>query len=260
VSRINLRGTQRCGKVVPDGAWNEEGGLMAERRSAAAPNGIPALGGIPRRTAHEQVLEQLRGAILGGALAPGTPLVLSELSAQLGVSRTPIREAIRDLTAEGLVDFDSYRSSVVHAPTLAEAQEVYELRLLLEPVAVRRAVERVSDAQLARTRTIHETMLKTRDLGVWVQLNSEFHATLLEPADSPRLLGIVAALRNAAAIQVSLSLRAEGSQLDEANREHGLILDAYAQRDAARAADLTSGHLRSTLEVIERYERGEALA
>lgn len=233
---------------------------MADRKTATPPNGIPGLGGIPRRTAHEQVLEQLRGAILGGALAPGTPLVLSELSAQLGVSRTPIREAIRDLTAEGLVDFDSYRSSVVHTPTLAEAQEVYELRLLLEPVAVRRAVERVSDPQLKRARTIHERMLRTRDLGAWVQLNSEFHATLLGPRDSPRLLAIIAALRNAAAIQVSLSLRAEGSQLDEANREHGLILDAYGQRDAERAVELTCGHLRSTLEVIERYERSEGTA
>jgi DNA-binding GntR family transcriptional regulator len=230
---------------------------MAERKTATPPNGIPTLGGIPRRTAHEQVLEQLRGAILGGALAPGTPLVLSELSAQLGVSRTPIREAIRDLTAEGLVDFDSYRSSVVHAPTLVEAQEVYELRLLLEPVAVRRAVPRSSDRQLARARTVHETMLRTGELGAWVQLNGEFHSNLLEPAGSPRLLGILAALRNAAAIQVSLSLRAEGSQLEAANREHGLILDAYAQRDAERAVQLTCGHLRSTLEVIERYEGAE---
>jgi DNA-binding GntR family transcriptional regulator len=230
---------------------------MAERKTPAPTNGIPALGGIPRRTAHEQVLEQLRAAILGGALSPGTPLVLSELSAQLGVSRTPIREAIRDLTAEGLVDFDSYRSSIVHAPTLAEAQEVYELRLLLEPVAVRRAVQRVSDSQLAAARAIHQTLLRTRELGAWVQLNSEFHAALLEAADSPRLLSILAGLRNAAAIQVSLSLRAEGSQLDEANREHGLIVDAYAQRDADRAVQLTGGHLRSTLEVIERYERGE---
>lgn len=230
---------------------------MAERKTATPPSGIPMLGGIPRRTAHEQVLEQLRGAILGGSLTPGTPLVLSELSAQLGVSRTPIREAIRDLTAEGLVDFDSYRSSVVHTPTLAEAQEVYELRLLLEPVAVRRAVQLFSDRQLTRARAVHKAMLATRDLGAWVQLNSEFHANLLEAADSPRLLGIVAALRNAAAIQVSLSLRAEGSQLDAANREHGLILDAYAEHDAEGAVQLTCGHLRSTLEVIERYERGE---
>lgn len=218
------------------------------------PSVLPPLGGVLKRTAHASVLDTLRRAILGGVLESGTPLVQAELSARLGVSKTPIREAIRDLAAEGLIDFDSYRSSVVHAPTLVEAQEVYELRLLLEPVAVRRAVQRSSDQQLARARSVHETMLRTGELGAWVQLNSEFHSNLLEPAESPRLLGIIAALRNAAAIQVSLSLRAEGSQLEAANREHGLILDAYAQRDAERAAELTCGHLRSTLEVIERYE------
>jgi DNA-binding GntR family transcriptional regulator len=228
---------------------------MAERNTALPPNGIPALGGIPRQTAHEQVLEQLRGAILGGALAPGTPLVLSELSTQLGVSRTPIREAIRDLAGEGLVDFDSYRSSMVHAPTLAEAQEVYGLRLVLEPLAVRRAIDRISDQQIERARRVHETMLQTSDLGAWVQLNRDFHAILLEPADSPRLLAMITSLRNAASIQVSLSIRAEVSQLDESNREHALILDAYDKRDADLAIDLTGRHLRSTLDVVEAYER-----
>ena len=228
---------------------------MAERKTAAPPHGIPALGGIPRRTAHEQVLEQLRSAILGGALAPGTPLVLSELSTQLGVSRTPIREAIRDLAGEGLVDFDSYRSSMVHVPTLAEAQEVYGLRLVLEPLGVLRAVERISDEQLERARALHEAMLHTSDLGTWVQLNRDFHAILFEPADSPRLLAIVTSLRNAAAIQVSLSIQAEVSQLEGANREHELILDAYGKRDAERAAELTRTHLRSTLDIIEAYER-----
>jgi DNA-binding GntR family transcriptional regulator len=236
----------------------DEEGLMADRKTAPPPNGIPALGGIPRQTAHEQVLEQLRGAILGGALAPGTPLVLAELSTQLGVSRTPIREAIRDLAGEGLVDFDSYRSSIVHAPTLAEAQEVYELRLVLEPLGVRRAVERISDEQIARATTVHKTMLRTSDLGAWVQLNRDFHAILLEPADSPRLLAIITSLRNAAAIQVALSIRAEVSQLDDANREHGLILGAYRKRDADRAVELTGRHLRSTLEIIEAYERAES--
>jgi len=177
-----------------------------------------------------------------------------QLSQDLGVSRTPIREAIRDLTAEGLVDFDSYRSSVVHAPTLDEAQEVYELRLILEPIAVRRAVENITDAELARARELHEAMLATTELGDWVDLNRDFHATLTDPADSPRLLSIITALRNAAAIQVAMSLRARVSQLDEANQDHGRIIGAYARRDADAAVDIEEQHLRSTLRAIEAYE------
>jgi len=224
----------------------ETAGVMAQ--------GIPGLGDVRRRTAHQEVLDRLRRAILGGTLAPGTALILSDLSSQLGVSRTPIREAIRDLTAEGLVDFDSYRSSVVHAPTLDEAQEVYELRLILEPIAVRRAVENITDAELARARELHEAMLATTELGDWVDLNRDFHATLTDPADSPRLLSIITALRNAAAIQVAMSLRARVSQLDEANQDHGRIIGAYARRDADAAVDIEEQHLRSTLRAIEAYE------
>ena len=222
--------------------------------------GIAALGDVPRRTAHQEVLDRLRRAILGGTLAPGTPLILSELSKQLGVSRTPIREAIRDLAAEGLVDFDSYRSSIVHTPTLDEAQEIYELRLILEPIAVRRAVANITDEELARARTLHERMLETTELGAWVELNRDFHQTLTDPARSPRLLSIITSLRNAAAIQVALSLRARASQLGQANEDHGRILDAYARRDADAAVDFTQQHLRSTLAVIEAYEQGDAEA
>src|SRR5215211_2717340 len=100
---------------------------------------IPELDDVTHRTAQERVVETLRHAILGGVLEPGTPLILSELSERLGVSRTPIREAMRELAAEDLVDFDSYRSAVVHTPTLEEAREIYELRLALDPIAVRKA-------------------------------------------------------------------------------------------------------------------------
>lgn len=224
-----------------------------------APTALPAFVAAPRRTAHMHVLGQLRSAILGGRLAPGTPLVLPELAAQLRVSRTPIREAIRDLVAEGLVDFDSYRTSVVHTPTLNEAREVYELRFALEPLAARRAVEHVTDAQIERARGLADAMRRTDDRGQWVQLNRDFHAQLLEPAGSPRLLAMIATLRDAAAIQVGLSLRAKVSQLGEANEEHDLLLDAYSRRDTEEAVELTLRHLRSTLEVIEAYERHAAV-
>lgn len=218
--------------------------------------GIHALGDVPRRTAHEEVLHRLRQAILGGVLAPGTRLVLSELSSQLGVSRTPIREAIRDLSAEGLVDFDSYRSSTVHVPTLEEAQEVYELRLTLEPLAVRRSVSRITDADIARAREFQQAMVQVgEDVGTWVELNRDFHGVLLQPADSPRLLSIISSLRNASAIQVAVSIRARIQQLTHGNEEHEQIVEAYAQRDADAAVELTAAHLTSTLQVIEEHER-----
>src|SRR5918992_3876036 len=113
------------------------------------------LADVAHRTAQERVEEALRQAILGGELSPGEPLVLDDLSDQLGVSRTPIREAMRALASEGLIDMDSFRSATVHTPSLEEAREIYDLRLVLDPIAVRRAVERITPEEIETAQAIH---------------------------------------------------------------------------------------------------------
>lgn len=212
------------------------------------------LADVAHRTAQERVEEVLRQAILGGELSPGEPLVLDDLSAQLGVSRTPIREAMRALASEGLIDMDSFRSATVHTPSLEEAREIYDLRLVLDPIAVRRAVEWIKPEELATAQAIHETMLGTDDLGEWVDANREFHRVLQQAARSDRLISIIDGLRNSAAMQVALSLKAESSQITQANTDHAKILQAFRDHDADAAVRLTEDHLRNTLEVIERYE------
>jgi DNA-binding GntR family transcriptional regulator len=222
---------------------------------------IPPLGGVLKRTAHASVLDTLRKAILDGVIEAGTPLVQAELSQRLGVSKTPIREAIRDLAAEGLIDFDSYRSSVVHTPTLEEAREIYELRLILEAIAVRRAVEAISDDAIEDAGRLAREMRRTKDVADWLDLNRRFHNVLTDPARAPRLLSIIEGLRNAAAIQIAWSIKASGgSQMDTANDDHDLIVDAYRRRDADAAVDATVHHLRMTLETVERFERDRAAA
>jgi DNA-binding GntR family transcriptional regulator len=216
------------------------------------------LADVAHRTAQERVEEALRQAILGGDLRPGEPLVLTELSAQLGVSRTPIREAMRALASEGLIDMDSFRSATVHTPTLEEAREIYDLRLILDPIAVRRAVAQITPEELETAHAIHETMLSTDDLGEWVDANREFHRVLHQAARSDRLTSIIDGLRNSAAMQVALSLKAESSQVALANADHGKILQAFRDRDVEAAVKLTEDHLRNTLEVIERFEADSA--
>lgn len=212
------------------------------------------LADVAHRTAQERVEEALRQAILGGELSPGEPLVLADLSDQLGVSRTPIREAMRALASEGLIDMDSFRSATVHTPSLEEAREIYDLRLVLDPIAVRRAVERITPEELETAQAIHETMLSSDDIGEWVDANREFHRALQQAARSDRLIGIIDGLRNSAAMQVALSLKAEGSQIAKANADHEKILQAFREGDTDAAVSLTEEHLRNTLEVIERYE------
>jgi DNA-binding GntR family transcriptional regulator len=232
---------------------------MESKTADEASAAMPELRDVTRRTAQEQVVENLRHAILGGLLAPGTPLVLSELSERLGVSRTPIREAMRDLAAEGLVDFDSYRSAVVHTPTVEEAREIYELRLTLDPLAVHKAVAQITAEELDEAQAIHREMLETDDVGRWVELNRNFHGLLLDAARSPRLTRTLTELRNSAAMQVALSLKARSSEIKRSNHDHEEILGAFRDHDAARAEELTARHLHRTLELIERYESARSV-
>lgn len=212
---------------------------------------LPRLGDVERRTAHESVAKMLRQAVLSGVLPAGTRLVQAELAAQFGVSNTPVREAMRQLAAEGLLRFDSYRGAIVRAPTLDEVREVYELRMLLEPVAMRKAVQRLTPVELVRARQLQQDMVSTKDVGAWVLLNRRFHGSLIESAGSPRLASIIASLEDTATSQVALSIKADFRRMTDGNDEHQAILRAVEARDEDLVVELVSEHLRSTVEAVE---------
>lgn len=213
----------------------------------------------PRRTAHQSVLDTLRRAILSGDLPGGSHLVQAEIAEQLQVSTTPVREALRDLAAEGLIRLDAHRGAVVHECSVAEMEEVYELRRILEPVAIRRSLERITDAELDRAEEILEEMESQSDFGSWVHLNREFHAMIEDAADSPRLAAILKSLRNVSALYVGLSMQGETRDFSSANHEHREILEACRARDVERAVAVVLQHLEITRHAI-REEDLERLA
>lgn len=226
--------------------------------SDARTEAAPRLRRAPRRTAHESVLDSLRQAILGGSLEAGSPLVLTELSSALGVSKTPIREAIRDLAGEGLVDFDSYKSSVVHTPTVAEAREIYEMRLVLEPLAVSKSVGRIDRADLERATALQRQMEGVTEVAAWIALNRDFHIRLTARAAAPLLNDTIVSLRNKSALQVAWSLTAAPQLMAAANADHAAIVGAFARADRAAAIESTRHHLQATLEAIEAEGEREA--
>jgi DNA-binding GntR family transcriptional regulator len=205
-----------------------------------------------RRTTREQAYEALRRGILGGALEAGTRLVQSEIAEALGVSTTPVREALRDLAAEGLVRFDDYRGAVVQRPNMAEIREIYNLRIVLEPVAIRQNVENLTDKELIRATELQDLMDEERDLGVWVELNNQFHA-VFDGSTSPRMNAILRNLRDSAALVVGFSNRVRPTLIDASNRQHHLLLKACRERDGDAAAKIVEEHVRETLEAMERY-------
>jgi len=206
--------------------------------------GYSAVAG-PRRTAHEFVKDTLRHAILSGQIPRGTVLAQTTLAQQLRVSTTPVREALRDLAAEGLVKLNAHRSAIVQPGSLDEMDEVYSLRILLEPYAARHACDQITAEQLAEARDVHSRMLTTQDEDEWVALNSVFHQILMDSAGSPRLSAILKGLRDSALVYVGMRVRGP-AMITAANKEHEAILDAFARRDKDDAAEAILKHLDET--------------
>jgi DNA-binding GntR family transcriptional regulator len=203
-----------------------------------------------RRTAHQFVRDTLRRAILSGALAGGTRLVQADIAAQLKVSTTPVREALRDLIADGLILFDPHRGAIVRGVEIAEVIEVYEIRRTLEPLAVRKAAQRITAEEIAAAEALQNRMDNEEDLATWAELNLRFHSLIERAAGSPRLQSIVKSLQDASAIYVAHCLTLDRRRLTAGNREHRSLLTALRRHDADRAAQVLVAHLDATLEAI----------
>lgn len=227
--------------------------MLEERQAQAEPV-------LPRRTAHEFVRDTLRGQILDGTLDGGSRLVQADLAAQLRVSTTPVREALRDLATEGLIRLDAHRGATVVTLDLDDLREVYELRQALEPLAMRRAAATITDEELERAGRLQARMDVERDPTAWVSLNTDFHALLSDAARSPRLSSMLQRLRESSARYVGLSFAYRPGRLEHGNADHHRLLDALRRRDAEDAAAGIVDHLSSTLSAIESDGDGDAAA
>lgn len=198
----------------------------------------------PQRTAHQTALTALRDAVLSGELPGGTRLVQSDIAAQLGLSITPVREALRQLATEGLLRFDSYRGAVVHLPDAAELAETYEMAAALTPLLTAKAA-RLATAEDVRAATEqHDLMLaSSHDLPRWIEANRAFHAAVDGAARSPRLHGVLVALGHVAAPLVAQAVRTDPALLEASNQQHAGILAALAAHDAQALEQQCLQHL-----------------
>lgn len=204
-----------------------------------------------RQTAHEFVRSVLRRAILNGELGGGTRLVQAEIAATLDVSTTPVREALRDLATEGLVQFDPHRGAIVAELSIDDVHDIYEIRMVLEPLAMRQAVPHLSEALLGRLRELHRTMLDEPHSADWVDRNRVFHMAVYETAASPRLAAIIRNLQDASVMYIGASLKDKPSLRDEANQDHADILAALESRDADAAVAALTEHLRTAIDAFD---------
>jgi DNA-binding GntR family transcriptional regulator len=175
--------------------------------------------------------------------------VQSELAASLAVSVTPVREALRDLVGEGLVEFDPYRGATVHEPTLEELEEIYELRSLLTARTVAEGVQHITDDELAAAESLHREMKAQNDPATWLDLNRQFHHVLDAASRRPLYQEVLGRLADLSALYVGVSISGSKSRRKQANSDHAELIAAYRERDADRAVELALRHLGDTVEV-----------
>lgn len=200
------------------------------------------------RTTHASVTESLRQAILLGQLPGGTRLVQSELAEAFNVSVTPIREALRELSSQGLIELDAFKGATVRMPTLSELEEIYELRSVLIPLSVKQSMARITTENLHQAEAILTQMEATTDHQEWVDLNRRFHTLLDNTAQGSLLKQFLQQLSDLSAMYINLSLREQPLRKADSQQEHRDILQAYLHKDGEKATVLILQHLSSTLE------------
>jgi DNA-binding GntR family transcriptional regulator len=206
-------------------------------------------------TAHEYARKHLRRAIIDGHLPGGTHLRQERLAKELGLSTTPIREALRDLATEGLVVFVPQHGAVVRELRLADVKEIYELRKILEPLAIRQSLGHLAAADFAQAHDLLVRMDRESDTVAWARLNWEFHGVFIRPIERGHLGQILGKLRDSASLYVGVSLEADPSQIARSRVDHYNLLATCRAGDVAQAIAITVAHLQETVDAIERSQQ-----
>lgn len=189
---------------------------------------------------YRQLLEEIRE----GTLSPGDRLREIELSDRLGVSRTPVREAIRQLEADGLVSHIPRLGATVRSLDYAEVMELYEMRAVLEGTAARLATRAASDVELDELEVLNSQLADAGTGPEAVRLNRIFHATLLDAAKNRFLTKSMLSLQKALLI-LGPSQLLDTDRAGEAVAEHTRIMDALKARDGAAAETEMRAHVRA---------------
>ena len=221
---------------------------LSERRTRARKESVVT------RTLRERIADSLRESILAGDLKPGDRLQEVEIAESYETSRTPVREALRLLEAEGFLQIRPRRGAIVTPITEADVREFYELKSILEGYAARKAAIRITDEDIDKMEKLNNELRRCyqdADVSAMIPVHNEFHETFVQACGNERLSNLVRmlvaqfqrfriALSHTDAVEDSLSL-------------HEQIIDAFRARDGERAAELVSmNSIRGSAALLER--------
>jgi DNA-binding GntR family transcriptional regulator len=208
---------------------------------------------IRRETLETQVYEALRKAIIAGHLARAARLVQDDLATQFGTSRIPVRDALKRLETEGLVTLDERGSYVVSYFGSEDVEEIYGLRLLLEPYAAGRALDCMRASDLEELEHIAREMKEAaalKDIERYVQLNQTFHLSLYELSRQRRLVRMIQSLWSGL---TPLTPMAVPGQLERSASEHEAILSALQNRQRDTLESLMRDHIEHARRALQAH-------
>ncbi len=198
------------------------------------------------RSLRDQVYDRLRAAILSGELAAGAPIIEADIATTLGASRTPVREALRRLETEGMLEPRGARGSVVRELKRDEVECIFEIREALETLAARRAARRMTERDAADLERLVERMRKhAGDANEMERLDTQFHDRILALADGHRLKRMLGDLR-ADILPWRFVALATAERRQATVEEHTAMLVALRAKDERAIAAAARSHIRNT--------------
>jgi len=202
---------------------------------------------IPRQSLTSAVADKLRDQIIRGEIPEGAQLRQDAIAAQYQVSRIPVREALRQLDAEGLIAIVPNRGAIVPALSPDDIEELFSIRALLEPEVLKLSIPHLTEADFAEADAVlrnYVSELRRDDhVSAWGRLNWQFHSILYSRTNQPRFMAIIRNVNNSGERYTRLQLYLTHG-IKRANEEHHQILEFCRQRDIASACELLRQHIR----------------
>jgi len=202
-----------------------------------------------RATLQFKVTTKLRELILKGEFKMGDRLMQEEWASKLGVSRMPLREALRQLEVEGLVRIEPRRGAIVTPVSIEDIEEIYQLRALLEGEAVVKSLPLLDDEDVCELESLYNKMIKLKadesDTELYMKLNSEFHQIIIEACPWRRIKGYIDTLWKGIPPYTPSVL---ANHLDESHNEHRLMVKYIKEKDELRLREITERHILRTKE------------
>ncbi|MBD1545582.1 GntR family transcriptional regulator [Roseibium aggregatum] len=204
---------------------------------------------IPRRTLHDELVDRLRHMIIEGELAPGEKLSEKDICALFDVSRTPLREAMKVLAKEGLIQLIPNRGATVSKLTMSDLEEAFPIMGALEAVSGELACANITDQEISRMERLHKDMVdcfKARDMSGYFQRNEQIHKLILDAAQNPTLVEMQRSLSGRVR-RARYMANMSDERWAQAVAEHEEILKATKERNGPLLGSLLKAHLANKL-------------